>query len=154
MTYPRRETNDPNSMGDTPDAVRARSVSPGTDDVGSQQGASRQGGQTGPVEIHIVHDRPQEPDPQPDRGEGHTGARWFWRIVALAVLVIVVVLGFGIMGDLHQVVLGQAAQTAAINRQTGVLQGIGRQLSAIATALNSLVAVVNRAFGALSHLGG
>lgn len=100
-----------------------------------------------------MHERPADAHPQAAAGDRHGGARWFWRILALVGLAVVVVLGLELLAGVHQMVAGQAAQTAAINRQTGVLHGIGQQLVGIRTAIDSLVAAVQRAGGALVQLG-
>lgn len=152
MNHPHSDMDGGRGAGPTPDGTHLPDRSPRAD-VRQGQEAARTAASERKVEIRIVHERPADAHPQVAAGDRHAGARWLWRILALVGLAVVGVLGLELLAGVHQMVAGQAAQTAAINRQTGVLQGIGQQLAGIRTAIDSLVAAVNRAVGALVHLG-
>ena len=110
-----------------------------------------------PVEIHVHADgpphEPQQPQAMPQSSAGE-GWRWFWRILAFLVFAAVVIGGIALLSGVHQLVVGQAAQTQAINRQTSTLNGISAQLAGIRAALDQIAAELGQGIRALSHLGG
>lgn len=152
MSDPRSDMDGGGGTGQAPDGTRSPARSPPVD-VNQAQEPARPAATDRPVEIRIVHERPTDAREHAPARDPHGGARWFWRILALGGLAVIAVLGLELSAGAHQMVAGQAAQTAAINRQTSVLQGIGQELAGIRTAIDSLVAAVNRAVGALTHLG-
>jgi len=153
MSYPRREREVPYCDADeAADAGRMPTGSAGAD-MGS---APKEWAAPAPrpVEVRIVHAQPPAARPSPPPAPTGGGARWFWRIVAVAALVALVGIGLEILAGLHQLAAGQAAQTAAIGRQTGVLAGIERDLAGIRIALDNVAATLGRAVAALRRIGG
>jgi|GEM_PF-5431785 len=155
MGYPRRvgyrtDGDDDERVGN----LRTAAFSPGADVGSTPDEEQMTEPRRQPVEIRIVHEQaPTGAQPQSTAAPGTT-ARWFWRILAMVAVLAVVVIGVEVLSGLHQLAVGQAAQTNAINRQTGVLQSIDGQLAGIRSALDSLVSAIGNAVHAITHPGG
>ncbi len=155
MTYPRRDSEErqPRVVGAAPGSAGASPERSGAQ-AGTHEEDRRYVAPGQPVEIRIVQERPTDTGTRPAARDRHAGARWFWRIAAVVGLLAVVFFGLEMLASLHQHTVGQAAPTTAINRQTGVLQGIDQQLAADRTAIRSLVAAVGPAVAALRRMAG